>query len=76
MADVQSHGWRWIDYAKVPESVEREYISLSVDTRKRMTGKRLLEWYTGTPSINTRRLVVEEGGFLYDSDAYNDDLPY
>ena len=76
IADVQSHGWRWIDYAKIPESIEQEHISLCVDTINRMTGARPLGWYTGAPSINTRRLVVEEGGFLYDSDAYNDDLPY
>lgn len=76
LADVQSHGWRWIDYADVPEAEEREHIRLCIDTIHKMTGERPIGWYTGRPSVNTRRLVVEEGGFLYDSDAYNDDLPY
>ncbi len=76
LADVQSHGWRWIDYATVSEDVERDHIARCVKTIKEITGERPLGWYTGRPSINTRRLVIEEGGFLYDSDAYNDDLPY
>lgn len=74
--DVVSHGWRWIDYQFVEEQVEREHIRLCVETIERLTGARPLGWYTGRPGPNTRRLVVEEGGFLYDSDAYNDDLPY
>jgi len=74
--DCVSHGWRWIDYAKVPEEVEREHMHLCVDTILDITGERPIGWYTGRPSLNTRRLAVEEGGFLYDSDAYNDDLPY
>ena len=74
--DVVSHGWRWIDYAGMPEEVEREHIGLSVAAIEKHTGRRPLGWYTGRESLNTRRLVVEEGGFLYDSDAYNDDLPY
>lgn len=75
-ADVQSHGWRWIDYHVVPEEVEREHMARCVETIERLTGAPPLGWYTGRPSPNTRRLVVEHGGFLYDSDAYNDDLPY
>ncbi len=75
-ADVQSHGWRWIDYHAVPEDVEREHIAQCVETIERLVGAPPLGWYTGRPSPNTRRLVVEHGGFLYDSDAYNDDLPY
>jgi len=74
--EVVSHGWRWIDYQFVPEDVEREHIRRAVETLTRLTGSRPLGWYTGRVSENTRRLVVEEGGFLYDSDAYNDDLPY
>jgi allantoinase len=74
--EVVSHGWRWIDYQFVSEKVEREHIRRAVDTLTRVTGSRPLGWYTGRLSPNTRRLVVEEGGFLYDSDAYNDDLPY
>ncbi|HXG05687.1 MAG TPA: allantoinase PuuE [Candidatus Binatia bacterium] len=74
--EVVSHGWRWIDYQFVDEAVEREHIRLAVESLQRLTGRRPLGWYTGRLSPNTRRLVVEEGGFLYDSDAYNDDLPY
>jgi len=74
--DVQGHAWRWIDYQFVEEAVEREHIRLCVEAIERRTGKRPLGWYTGRPSLNTRRLVVEDGGFLYDSDSYNDDLPY
>ncbi len=71
-----SHGYRWIDYQFVDETEERAHIRLAVESLTRATGSRPLGWYTGRLSPNTRRLVVEEGGFLYDSDAYNDDLPY
>jgi allantoinase len=74
--EVVSHGWRWIDYQRVPERVEREHMRRAIESLTRATGSRPLGWYTGRNSPNTRRLVVEEGGFLYDSDAYNDDLPY
>ncbi|MBZ5590532.1 MAG: allantoinase PuuE [Acidobacteriia bacterium] len=74
--EVVSHGWRWIDYQHVPPDVEREHIRLAVESLTRTTGQRPLGWYTGRLSPSTRRLVVEEGGFLYDADAYNDDLPY
>ncbi len=74
--EIASHGWRWIDYQDVPEAVERDHVARAVETITRLTGSRPLGWYTGRMSENTRRLVVEEGGFLYDSDAYNDDLPY
>ena len=74
--DVVAHGWRWIDYQDVPEEVEREHIERCADTIRRLTGRRPLGWFTGRPSVNTRRLVVEHGGFLFDCDAINDDLPY
>jgi allantoinase len=74
--EVVSHGWRWIDYQFVPEDVEREHMRRAVESITRTTGSRPFGWYTGRLSPNTRRLVVEEGGFLYDADAYNDDLPY
>jgi putative urate catabolism protein len=74
--DIVDHGWRWLDYHGVDEETEREHLRRSVVVIQRLTGARPLGWYVGTPGPNTRRLVVEEGGFLYDSDAYNDELPY
>ena len=74
--EVACHGQRWIDYQFVPEEVERRDMLRNVEVITRLTGRRPVGWYTGRPSPNTRRLVVETGGFLYDSDAYNDDLPY
>jgi allantoinase len=74
--EVMSHGWRWIDYQYMGEEEEREHLKRAVEILTRLTGSRPLGWYTGRQSPNTRRLVVEEGGFLYDADAYNDDLPY
>jgi allantoinase len=74
--EVACHGERWIDYQFVPEEVERAHMLHNIDTVTRLIGRRPVGWYTGRPSPNTRRLVVEIGGFLYDSDAYNDDLPY
>jgi putative urate catabolism protein len=75
-SDIVAHGWRWIDYAEIGEAEERDHIQKCVKTIAAMTGRRPVGWYTGRPSLNTRRLVVEEGGFLYDGDAYADDLPY
>ena len=74
--EVACHGQRWIDYQFVPEEMERADMLRNVETITRMIGRRPQGWYTGRPGPNTRRLVVEIGGFLYDSDAYNDDLPY
>jgi putative urate catabolism protein len=74
--EVACHGHRWIDYQFVPEEIERAHMRRNVDTITRLVGRQPVGWYTGRPSPNTRRLVVESGGFLYDSDAYNDDLPY
>lgn len=74
--EIASHGWRWIDYQYVAEDVEREHIANAVATIERLTGKRPVGWYTGRNSPNTRRLVAEYGGFLYDADSYADDLPY
>ncbi len=75
-SDVVCHGWRWIDYEGVSEAEERAQIARTVTTIERLAGLRPLGWYTGRPSLNTRRLVVEHGGFLFDCDDYNDDLPY
>ncbi len=74
--EVACHGQRWIDYQSVAEEEERADILRNIEVITRLIGRRPLGWYTGRPSPNTRRLVVECGGFLYDSDAYNDDLPY
>ena len=74
--EVASHGYRWIDYQYVPEAVEREHIARAIDLHTRLTGSRPLGWYQGRTSPNTARLVVEEGGFLYDADSYADDVPY
>jgi peptidoglycan/xylan/chitin deacetylase (PgdA/CDA1 family) len=74
--EVACHGQRWIDYQFVAEDAERADMRRNIEVITRLIGRRPLGWYTGRPSPNTRRLVVEEGGFLYDSDAYNDDLPY
>lgn len=74
--EVMAHGHRWIDYADMPEVEERADIATAIEVIERLTGARPLGWYTGRPSVNTRRLVVEEGGFLYDGDSYADDLPY
>jgi len=74
--EVASHGWRWIDYQKVPRSTEKKHMQLAIKSIEKIFGKRPLGWYTGRCSPNTRDLVMEEGGFLYDSDSYSDDLPY
>jgi allantoinase len=74
--EICSHGYRWIDYRTVGEETEREHISMAVRVIEAATGQRPVGWYTGRCSPNTRRLVVEAGGFLYDSDSYADDLPY
>ena len=74
--EVASHGWRWIDYQKVSRSTEKKHMFLAIKSIEKIFGKRPLGWYTGRCSPNTRDLVMEEGGFLYDSDSYSDDLPY
>ncbi|HEY9849608.1 MAG TPA: allantoinase PuuE [Leptolyngbyaceae cyanobacterium] len=75
--DICCHGWRWIGYHLLSEQEEREHIQMAIKSLEKTTGSRPLGWYCRyAPSLNTRRLIVEEGGFLYDSDVYNDDLPY
>ena len=74
--EIVSHHYRWIDYQHVPIAVERRHVRLAVETLTEITGSRPVGWMTGRPSPNTRRLLVEEGGFLYDRDALNDELPY
>ena len=75
--EVSAHGWRWESHAGMGEAAERQVIARTVAAIERATGQRPLGWHTrSATSPNTRRLLVEDGGFLYDSDAYNDDLPY
>jgi putative urate catabolism protein len=74
--EVACHGQRWIDYNGIPEHLERADMQRNVEVITRLIGRAPVGWYTGRPSAQTRRLAVELGGFLYDSDAYNDDLPY
>ena len=74
--EIASHGWRWIDYQNIPKATEKKHMKLAIKSIKKIFGKRPLGWYTGRCSPNTRDLVMEEGGFFYDSDSYSDDLPY
>jgi peptidoglycan/xylan/chitin deacetylase (PgdA/CDA1 family) len=75
--EVSAHGWRWESHAGLDEETERSRIARTVAAIASATGTRPVGWHTrSAPSPNTRRLLAEEGGFLYDSDAYNDDLPY
>ncbi|PUE89679.1 polysaccharide deacetylase family protein, partial [Xanthomonas hortorum] len=74
--EICSHGYRWIDYQNMDEATEREHMLEAIRILTELTGERPLGWYTGRLGPNTRRIVREEGGFLYDSDTYDDDLPY
>jgi len=82
--EIACHGWRWIHYQNVEESIEREHMQRAMETIARLTGERReladavhgVGWYTGRDSPNTRRLVADFGGFAYDSDYYGDDLPF
>jgi putative urate catabolism protein len=74
--EIASHGYRWINYQYVGEDTERQHIQKAVAILTQVAGTPPLGWYTGRTSPNTRRLVAEHGGFLYDADDYNDDLPY
>ena len=75
--EIASHGLRWIHYQNLPEAVEREHMTAATGLLRALTGGQWpLGWYTGRDSPNTRRLVVEHGGYEYDSDYYGDDLPF
>ena len=75
--DVCCHGWRWVRHFQLSEAEEREHIAKAVVSLKRTVGERPAGWYCRYgPSVNTRRLLVEEGGFTYDSDYYGDELPF
>lgn len=74
--EIAGHGYRWLDYHRIPEDEERQHIRRTIRLIEALTGQRPRGWYTGRVSLSTRRLLVQEGDFLYDSDAYDDDLPY
>ena len=73
---IACHGWRWIHYQSVDEATEREHMLRGTEIIRQLIGEMPLGWYTGRDSPNTRRLLVEQGGYLYDSDYYGDDLPF
>ncbi|MFT4174191.1 MAG: allantoinase PuuE [Rhodocyclaceae bacterium] len=75
--EIACHSWRWIHYQAMDEATEREHIRVGTEIIRQLTGGQWpLGWYTGRDSPNTRRLLVEHGGFEYDSDYYGDDLPF
>ncbi len=74
--EIASHGYRWIDHQFMEKDEERRQIAKAIEIHERVTGSRPLGWYTGRDSPNTRELVLEAGGFRYDSDYYGDDLPF
>jgi allantoinase len=74
--EIVSHGWRWLDYHQMSEREEREHVRLAAAGIKALTGAAPAGWFNGRPSINTRRLVIEHGGFLYDRDYLGDELPF
>jgi putative urate catabolism protein len=74
--EIACHGLRWISYQNMDEATERAHMREAVDIIRELTGEAPLGWYTGRDSPNTRRLVVEHGGFAYDADHYGDDLPF
>ena len=74
--EIACHGLRWIHYQNMDEKIEREHLEQGVKIIKELTGNAPLGWYTGRDSPNTRRLVVDHGGFTYDADYYGDDLPF
>jgi putative urate catabolism protein len=74
--EIASHGLKWIDYRDVPEAEERDHLKEAIRIHTETAGERPLGWYTGRSSANTFKLLLDEGGFLYSSDTYSDDLPY
>ena len=74
--EIASHGLRWIDYRSMPLAEERVHMAEAIRIHRAATGERPLGWYTGRTSVNSLKLVLDDGGFLYSSDSYADDLPY
>ena len=74
--EIACHGWRWINYQQMDEATERIHMQTGINIIREMTGHTPSGWYTGRDSPNTRRLLLDHGGFEYDSDYYGDDLPF
>ncbi|CAM5763710.1 chitin deacetylase [Labrys miyagiensis] len=74
--EIASHGLKWIEYKDVPIEIEREHLAQAIALHREVTGERPLGFYLGRASMNSNDVVMEEGGFLYSSDSYADDLPY
>ena len=74
--EIACHGWRWINYQQIDEATERQHMQTGIDIIRQMTGQTPSGWYTGRDSPNTRRFLLDHGGFEYDSDYYGDDLPF
>jgi putative urate catabolism protein len=74
--EIASHGLKWVDYRDFTREAEREHMQEAIRIHSEVTGERPLGWYTGRSSVHTIELTMEDGGFLYTSDAYADDLPY
>ncbi len=74
--EIACHGWRWINYQQIDEATERQHMQTGINIIREMTGHTPAGWYTGRDSPNTRRLLLDHGGFEYDSDYYGDDLPF
>jgi allantoinase len=74
--EIACHGWRWINYQQMEEATERQHMQTGIEIIRQMTGQAPTGWYTGRDSPNTRRLLLDHGGFEYDSDYYGDDLPF
>ena len=76
LIEVACHGLKWIDYQKIPKEIEKKHMKMAIKSIQKTIGQRPLGWYTGRCSPNTIGLVMDEGGFLYCSDTYSDDIPY
>jgi len=74
--EIACHGWRWLNYQQMDEATERLHMQTGIDIIRKLTGQSPAGWYTGRDSPNTRRLLLDQGGFEYDSDYYGDDLPF
>jgi putative urate catabolism protein len=74
--EIASHGLKWVEHKDMSIAEERHQIAEAIRIHTEVTGSRPFGWYTGRCSMNSQNLVHEAGGFLYSSDAYDDDLPY